>query len=326
MRRRRSSFLTALFRPGQCFWTRFRPCGSKGWDVLSTGPKTRSLALILGGGVGLWGPFFALPALAGVGQGGPIDLAPHEAVYDLSLVRAEPGGLVSFTGELRYTIENACTGWASTWKMTTTLRNQDGLQLDTRWEFTSYESLDGKNYSFYGRTVQNDQMPETIEGSTVRPTRAGRPLVAVFTAPQALKQPLASDTLFPNAHTISLLKAAREGRSFASGKLFDGGSLGGAILVTSAIGTRLDETRGSVLDHPLLKTPSWIFSMAYFSEPEDGKPGDLMLETPVYEVQGRMHENGVTQDMLQNFGIFSVRARLTSLNALAPVDCGRSKP
>lgn len=324
--RRRSPLSTALFRPGHCSPKHSRFCGSKVRKVVPTALEAVGFGWLLSLAVGLLGAFSGNPALAGVERGVPVNLASHEAVYELSLLRAEPGGLISFNGQLQYTIENVCTGWTNNWKMITILRNQDGLQVDTRWEFTSYESFDGTQYLFYGRTIQNDQTSEVIEGSANRPAKAGRPFAAIFTAPRSLTLPLPPGTSFPNAHTISLINAARAGHSFASGKLFDGGNLSGAALVTSAIGTRFDATQSSALDNPLLKTPSWRFSMAYFSEPEEGEPVNQALETPTYEVQGRMHENGVTQDMVQDFGTFSVRARLTSLKALPTVDCGRPKP
>ena len=55
--------------------------------------------------------------------------------------------------------------------------------------------------------------------------------------------------------------------------------------------------------------PSWPVSIGYF----EAKGGDL---TPSYQIDFRLYENGVSRELLIDYGDFSIHGTLTSLEYL----------
>jgi hypothetical protein len=278
---------------------------------------------ILGGGVSaLASGTLVFCLAAGWGEdaraAGPV-LAPHEAVYDLSLARAEPGGVVGARGLMNYKLENTCSGWTMESRTVLTLNYAEGGRMDTEWEFVAYEGKSGEDYTFSIRNSRNGRLEEVLEGDAAL---SGKPPKgrARFARPEENTVDLPEGTLFPSAHTLDIIRAAEVGEGFVQRSVFDGASEDGASLVTAFIGPRQGPETVPADADPLLKTASWPMVIAFFpaegSEQEDGQEG-----TPNYEVKVRYHDNGVAQDMVQNFGFFSLESRLRDLKPLPEPDC-----
>ena len=69
-------------------------------------------------------------------------------------------------------------------------------------------------------------------------------------------------------------------------------------------------------DKGLGELASWPVSIGYF-EP---KGGDL---TPSYQIDFRLYENGVSRELLIDYGDFSIHGTLTSLEYLKAPECPR---
>ncbi len=280
-----------------------RPFGSRraGWAV---GAAVGALA------VGLFVP--ETSALAA----GPT-LAPHEAVYDLSLSRAQAGGVVGANGLMNYKLENTCAGWTMESRTVLNLFYAEGGRMETEWEFVAYEGKNGEDYSFYIRNSRNGQVDEILEGDAQMDGKGGK---AHYKRPEDNTVALPEATLFPSAHTLAIIRAAQEGQRFVAKTVFDGASKGGAGLVTAFIGKELGADTVPDSADPLLKTPSWPMTIAFFS-PKKGNDGEEGTGVPSYEVKVRYHDNGVAQEMEQNFGFFSLDSKLKTLKALPEPDC-----
>ncbi|WP_041793851.1 cell envelope integrity EipB family protein [Pararhodospirillum photometricum] len=278
--------------------------------------RTRAQASVLAKSLLAIGALLLAPAPT---WAGPIHLVPHEATYDLSLSRAEPGGVVGARGEMSYKLEGTCTGWTMETRTALTLNYAEGNEVETLWEFVAFEARDGSDYTFFIRNTHNGAVQEVLEGAAalngVPPVGSAR-----FRKPRPDSVSLPSGTLFPNAHTIAILEAARKGERFIGRPVFDGGSEEGPSLVSAAIGAPLAADPKSAKVDDLLKTPSWRMSIAFFPPPSttEGESGE---GTPSYEVNVRYHDNGVAQDMIQDFGFFSLTSRLRTLKRLPEPDC-----
>lgn len=245
-------------------------------------------------------------------------LAPHEAVYTLALATTEPGGVVGARGKMTYRLEHTCAGWTMETRTALDVSYAEGGELDTLWEYVAYESRDGSDFSFFIRNTHNGTVDEVLEGEVGRAAPSG-PLVARFRRPDADSLSLAADTLFPNAHTLAMLTAAARGDRLLVRSVFDGASTAGGSLVSAVIGRPLAADAPGELDHPLLHTPSWRMAVAFFSPEDEEEPGHEGI--PTYEVAVRYHLNGVAQDMVQDFGRFSLASHLVRLVALPEPDC-----
>ncbi|WP_147165073.1 cell envelope integrity EipB family protein [Pararhodospirillum oryzae] len=248
-----------------------------------------------------------------------VHLVPHEAQYALSLARTRPGGVVGARGQMNYKLESTCSGWTMETRTTLTLSYAEGADVDTVWEFVAFEARDGSNYSFFIRNTHNGAVDDVLEGGA---TLTGSPATgtARFKRPSIDPVPLPAGTLFPNAHTLAILEAARKGQHFVSRTLFDGGSKEGPTLVTAVIGRPMAAPPRAAGQDPLLRTPSWRMAIAFFPPEVDGAaPEDNAI--PTYEVDVRYHDNGIAQDMVQDFGSFSLASKLTGLHRLPEPDC-----
>ncbi len=266
-------------------------------------------SLTFGAVVGL-GVVAGFPAAA---QATP-HLASHEAAYRLSLASAEPGSVVGAQGTMTYRMESTCAGWTLETRTRLILSYAQGRSVDNEWEYVAYEGQDGKDYNFFIRNKMEGRVVEVKEG------RATVPGAAVFQQPEDAQAELAADTLFPSAHTLAILEAAEAGKKFVSRSVFDGTTPYGASLVTAFMGKELPAGTKGELDNPLLDTPSWPMTIAFF--PPEGEP-DVDQDTPSYEVSVRYHDNGVAQDMVQDFGYFTLASKLTNLKALPEPDCSK---
>ncbi|MBE1236259.1 DUF1849 family protein [Phaeovibrio sulfidiphilus] len=259
------------------------------------------------------------------GAAPPVHLALHKAVYDLSLARAERGGIVAFAGSLTFRVDAACTGWTNSVHLDVMVRNSQGLETNNVMEYSAWESFDGNDLSFYSRLLSNDRVQEITEGSVRRdakPKAGVQPIIARFVKPEAEDVVVAAGALFPNAYTRGVVQAGLEGRPFMSASLFDGSVPGAGSLVATALTPVTSDPSAKRLDSPLLKTRGWMVSMAYFLSGDEGADGSSGDGVSSHELRGVLHENGVISDMVLDYGSFSVNAKLKSLEALPQPDCG----
>lgn len=253
-----------------------------------------------------------LPATAADATG---PLAPHEAEYSMRLNSAKPSsGIVGANGVMRYTFSDSCDGWTVETHTELTLWQTSGGATSTVWDFVSWEAKDGSAYRFRVRNHRDGEIIDSYEGDArLGPDGVGS---ATFRDEgedgESVVFDLSSGTLFPTAHTESLIRQARDGKRFFARKVFDGSAIGEAVNVSAAIGARFPGDSTSALPNLLLNTPGWPVVLAFFTP-------DNASGTPDFEVTLRYHDNGVAESILQDFGDFTLRGTLTALRTpLAP--------
>ena len=64
----------------------------------------------------------------------------------------------------------------------------------------------------------------------------------------------------------------------------------------------------------LLERPGWRVRLAFF-------PADASAEKPDYELGMRLLDNGVSQDMVIDYGDYSIRAKLDDIEPLPKPNC-----
>ncbi len=80
------------------------------------------------------------------------------------------------------------------------------------------------------------------------------------------------------------------------------------------IGTKLTADPAAAKLNPLLQRLGWRVRIAFF-------PADAKVEKPDYELGMRLLENGVSQDMVIDYGEYSIRAKLDDLENLPRPSC-----
>lgn len=242
-------------------------------------------------------------------------LISHAAEYDMQLASVRSSsGIVGAGGTMSYSFTDTCDGWAVETRTDLTMLQTQGGPVRTAWDFLSWESKDGTSYRFRVRNRRNGEVVEAYDGEArMAPGGAG---TAVFHLPgqDEMVFDLDKGTLFPTAHTLALLRQAAGDTRFFSAPVFDGSSVKGAFTVTAAIGKRIGADVTHVLANPLLDAPAWPMVLAFF--PPDGDSN-----FPDFEVRIDYHANGVAENLLQDFGDFTLRGTLKDLKTLAPPKC-----
>ncbi|MFN7306834.1 MAG: cell envelope integrity EipB family protein [Alphaproteobacteria bacterium] len=270
-----------------------------------------------------------LPASPGLAQGpkdapsasGPLApltaraLASHRAIYDLTLDRArENAGIVEVSGAMLYELIDACESWTTRQRFSMTLRIREGTELETGSDYATLESMDGRSLRFSLTQVTQGAVNSRVVGQAeLGPDGSG---IARYSEPEAKELPIPPGTLLPNTHTIAALNAARAGQRLLVAPIFDGTSADGAQQTTTVLAPW--QGPQPVTEAPSLSSLGSARMRIAFFEPDAVQAGGA--RTPSYEVSLRYFENGVVDDMIMDFGDFTVRAKLIRLEE-APGGC-----
>ena len=242
-------------------------------------------------------------------------LASHRGVYSLTLDRArENAGIVDVSGAMLFELIDACESWTTRQRFTMTLRNREGTELETGSDYATLESMDGRTLRFSLTQVTQGAVSSRVVGQAeLGPDGSG---VARYSEPEVKELPIPPGTLLPNTHTIAALNAARAGQRLLVAPIFDGTTADGAQQTT----TVMSPWQGPqpVPEAPSLSTLGSSRMRIAFFEPDGEQAGGA--RTPSYEVSLRYFENGVADDMIMDFGDFTVRAKLMKLEE-APGGC-----
>ena len=213
-----------------------------------------------------------------------------------------------------YELIDACESWTTRQRFSMTLRNREGTELETGSDYATLESMDGKNLRFSLRQMTQGAITSNVAGQAE--LRADGSGTARYSEPEEKEVAIPPGTLLPNTHTIAALNAARAGQRILVAPIFDGTSADGAQESTTVLAPWQGAT-------PMPEAPSLAslgssrMRIAFF-EPDGEQAGGA--RTPSYEVSLRYFENGVADDMIMDFGEFTVRAKLMKLED-APGRC-----
>jgi hypothetical protein len=253
----------------------------------------------------------------------PEALAPHRAVYEITLADARGGsGVTELSGRMVYELTgSSCQGYTQSMRFVTRMTNQEGATSITDMRSSSWEDAVAKAFRFNSSQYKDTRLEETTDGDAARSAPGGEVKVLI-TKPAKKAISLKANTFFPVQHSRALLKAARSGAQFFIADLYDGSEKGEKVFSTASfigqpkpIGynkTLPEAKNASQLDG--LK--SWPISISYFEEESDDKDA-----IPAYELAFLYFENGVSRRLFIDYGEFAVRGSLQSLEFLEPAKC-----
>ncbi|MBY0430190.1 MAG: cell envelope integrity EipB family protein [Rhodospirillales bacterium] len=243
------------------------------------------------------------------------DMAPHRAVYTMSLASSRgSGGVVAANGTMTYEFNDACDGWTVDNRTVLNMAYSEGAQVSTTWDFVTWEAKNGSRYRFHVRSSRDGELSEEIDG-TAHVSGEDRAGEAKYLKPEAKSFRLPAGTVFPTEHTVKLIDAAQAGERMFSRVIFDGAGVEGPLEVSAVVGPAANQDSPSPGPaSSLIAVPSWRVRMAFF-------PLTSREATPDYEVSARYYFNGIATEVLQQFGSFSLRGKLEKIEALPKPDC-----
>jgi len=241
------------------------------------------------------------------------ELIPHHAFYTLQLgSKRGQSSIVDASGGMAIEMSETCDAWLTKQRLRLRIVRDEGEEVVTDNNFTSWESKDGLRYRFSVRNRLNGEVNEELRGEA-RLTRLGGEGVATFTQPERQQIKLPKGTLFPSAHVEDLIDAARGGARVFHRVVFDGATKDGPDEVDVVIGK----------PGPLEKLPGlqkqlgarvWPMRWAFFTL-------NSRQETPDYELAVRMLENGVVVDLGLVYDEFDVEGKVDFFEPLPRPKC-----
>lgn len=241
------------------------------------------------------------------------ELAPHRALYSLSLGRASmASGIVAAHGALFLEWKETCDGWTAKQRTVLRLLKTEGPEIEADTSFASWESKDGLNYQFSVRDLRDGKLFEELRGRADLKGK-GQAGKAAFSRPEPLRLALPAGAIFPTEHIQQLIDGAVAGDDRVWRIVFDGATLDGAFEVNAVIGRPIPPE--PELDfEPIVNRLSWRMRLAFF-------PVDSNEPEPRYEMSVRLLDNGVARDMVFDYGDFTINAQLEPIEALSRPDC-----
>lgn len=255
----------------------------------------------------------ALTALT-AGSAGASEVVPHRALYTLSLVRAsDDSGVTAAHGTMAYKWGESCNGWTIEQRYRLKMGYSESPDSMIASNFVTWESKDGLKYRFNQQERQEGKPDNEIRGSA-RLDGPGKGGLATFEVPAGKSFPLPPGTLFPTGHTLLLIKLAEEGQNFVAKQVFDGAAAEGSVLVSAVIGPKIEPDAAAAKKSPLLNRPGWRVRLAFF-------PADPNAEKPDYELGMLLLDNGISRDMVIDYGDYAIHAKLDDVEALDKPAC-----
>ena len=265
----------------------------------------------------------ALPLPSGSAAPDGIVLAPHRAIYELTLATTRGGsGVSSVLGRMAYDLTGSpCEGYTQNMRFVTRMTNQSGNTVVTDLRSTTWEDARGKRFRFNSSQYRDEKATDATIGDAARPG-ASEDVKVELTKPAKKNISIPSRVYFPVQHTIALLNAAKASKTSFRADLYDGSEKGEKVYDTvAAIGRVQSSGSNRQLTHVknverLDGLKGWSVSIAYF-EPGSGKQDAL----PVYELSFLMFENGVSRKLYIDYGEFALQGDLTEISFHSPTKC-----
>jgi hypothetical protein len=246
-------------------------------------------------------------------------IAPHRAVYDISLARADNGsGVSSAKGRMVFEVTgSACEGYKMRQRMVVNIGDEEGNMGLLDFRVSTFESGDGNVYTFDSRTELNDEVVETVEGEARRNTAA---IEVSLKQPTEKKVTLDSAVLFPSQHMQAIIDAAVANRNFISTDIYEGAGTGeesdeAATAIGHPVTLSADSPLRSGVRH-------WPVSVGYF-EPTKKLEEGFGEEIPSYQMSFMLYENGVTSDLVMDYGDYALAGSLQTIEPLNSPTCSR---
>jgi hypothetical protein len=240
-------------------------------------------------------------------------LAPHRAVYDLTLTRSRgKRPIQSVRGRILYDFTgSACEGYALQFRQVSEIDSGEGKVALSDLQATTWEEGDAKSFRFNSQNTVNDKVVDSVNGNA---ERSASEVEVKLTKPKAKKVDLAAKIVFPTEHMRRIIDAAKDGKTLLELPVYDGSENGEKTYSTlTVIGREIapnekkpdDAAAGKAM---LASLKRWPVTISYF---EQGVASGEQL--PVYAIGFELYENGISRALSLDYGDFVVSGVMSQL-------------
>ena len=259
--------------------------------------------LIAGGGLAAAPPAEATAALA-----------PHRAVYDLTLAKSRgKRSIEAVHGRILYDFSgNACEGYALQFRQVSEIDSGEGKKALSDLRAATWEEGDAKSFRFNSENKVNERVVDTVDGNAGRDSSG---VSVKLSKPQAKSFDLDAKIVFPTEHVRRVIEAAEAGKTLLELSVFDGSESGEKVFSTLAVignviapGDKLPDDAAAG-NRTLAGMKRWPVTISYF-EQGSAKTGE---QTPAYAIGFELYENGISRALTLDYGDFTVSGIMSQL-------------
>lgn len=233
----------------------------------------------------------------------------HTAKYDITLLSTEGGAqsVVGAKGILKYQVRKACNYWQTETIFTLDINYDISGIETTNWKQETTESLDGCVFDFKVFTRENSTDRSDLQGQIrcdgkKQKLYISHPFKEDHILNQIVKTPL--------QQMEALFSAAKAGKKHFSSIVYDGTQYNAMMYVSVFIA----ENRKAPKFEALKDKKSWHFDFAFY-------PLNSKSDIPAYETSAIYYENGVADEIVQDFGSYKLKSTLKHLKPLRNLNC-----
>ncbi|MGE5157944.1 MAG: cell envelope integrity EipB family protein [Gemmatimonas sp.] len=256
----------------------------------------------------------AIAALACGPATAAVPFLPHQALYDLSLLKSRGSNSVnSARGRILYNFSgNACEGYTSEFRQVSELEIGEGKLMLSDLRSSSWEDGAGKSYRFNVETRTNGGDPVSVDGLA---ERTGDHITVKLKQPETKTFTIDGSTVFPTEQIKRIIAAAKQGKSLLELNVYDGSDTGEKVYNTlTVIGQPIpgDKTVASpdpsTENEAMKSLTRWPVTVSYYDRDAKQKEGE---QTPVYAMSFELFENGVSRDLVLDYNDFVISGVLS---------------
>jgi len=244
-------------------------------------------------------------------------LAPHRAFYDLEIKRLEHGNNIStIKGRLAYEITgSSCDGYAVSYRIANRIIYVEGGSqvIDTRmisWESGNGLELDLTQKQFVDAKLNSESRIKVRKDGA---DKAGKGEIA---ATESKQFEIMATAIFPTQYQLKLIDAANKGEVRDSSIVYEGSEDEKSMKAISFIGTKRPVSGLPTQQaDELSDVTAWPVSISYF--PVEGAADD----TPQYQASFLMLDNGISTELVLDYGSYALSGKLTRLELLKTESC-----
>ena len=249
-----------------------------------------------------------------------VNFVPHRAVYDLQMKSAsDRSGIKAVRGRMVVEIEgSACDGWTVNFRLVNDFRLPMGKKRLIDIRSSSWEAGDGSRLTFSEREFVDNRLNQTTRLSASR--KAGE---VTLKKPKIFSFSIPKNSIFPIAHQMRLIEKAKKGILRDKSTVYDGADHRNIHEAISFIGKpsvkkALKTVKGKGAAELIGNVESWPVSISYYA-----LKTKTTQNTPDQQVSFRLYENGVTGDLVIDYGDFVLKGTLSHLEKLPISKCSQ---
>ena len=250
----------------------------------------------------------------------PVDAAAlqaHRAYYDLTAKSIEAGNnITTVSGKLAYEITGStCEGYAVSYRVANRIVFTEGGPQVSDTQLTTWESGDGLEFNLTQKQFIDSKLSSESRIKVTKDTET-LPGQGEITTGKPRQFTIPGAAIFPTRFQEKLIEAANKGESRDVSLVYEGSEEEKPLRVISFIGSKRPESGiPEKIGGEMSKAPVWPMSVSYY---QDEAKSDAQ---PVYQASFLMLENGITTDLVLDYGTYVLDGKLTKLELLKDSKC-----